>query len=180
MVTAASFGRVFRDPPRAPQPKPLLDAVLVERFLNGTVGARIVAPAERAEAARILHRRGHGTVYISQHLHMSRAYTRAALGMPEPAPPADPPRDDCAWMASGLCREVGSGPFFQNKGESSSEAKAVCLRCPVQDECLAYAIARPELEGIWGATSERDRMALRRRQYRMNNLGKEHRRLEEL
>lgn len=42
------------------------------------------------------------------------------------------------------------------------EAKAVCLGCEYQAQCLAYALERPELIGIWGATTEKQRRAIRR------------------
>jgi WhiB family redox-sensing transcriptional regulator len=40
-------------------------------------------------------------------------------------------------------------------------ARAVCRTCPVQDECLAYALATREVRGLWGGLSpaERGRLA---------------------
>lgn len=42
------------------------------------------------------------------------------------------------------------------------EAKALCAVCPVKTECLDDAITRDE-RGIWGGTTERERMRLARR-----------------
>ncbi|MFN2607826.1 MAG: WhiB family transcriptional regulator [Acidimicrobiales bacterium] len=72
-----------------------------------------------------------------------------------------PPRP--AWMAKAACR----GPlppgaaFFPAKGQKPAGAKAVCARCPVTAECLAYAMADVELVGTWGGTTAAERRALR-------------------
>ena len=66
------------------------------------------------------------------------------------------------WMAEGACRGMAAPTFFLERGGSSAEAKAVCRSCPVVGECLSYALADPELSGIWGATSARERRAMRR------------------
>jgi hypothetical protein len=41
------------------------------------------------------------------------------------------------------------------------DAAKLCFQCPVQAECLAWALARDEW-GTWGGTSQRDRNALRK------------------
>ena len=43
------------------------------------------------------------------------------------------------------------------------EAKRVCARCPVQSECLRWAIVTGMEHGVWGGMSEYERRALRRR-----------------
>lgn len=48
-------------------------------------------------------------------------------------------------------------------------AKAVCKRCPVQPECLAYALERGEQWGVWGGTSEEERRSIKRRATRARN-----------
>ncbi|MBA3652865.1 MAG: WhiB family transcriptional regulator [Actinobacteria bacterium] len=40
--------------------------------------------------------------------------------------------------------------------------KETCRRCPVRDECLAFALEGGEKFGVWGGVSERDRRHLRR------------------
>jgi len=47
-----------------------------------------------------------------------------------------------------------------------AEAKAVCRRCPVSGECLAWALASGQDDGVWGGLSEDERRALRRNQDR--------------
>ena len=66
------------------------------------------------------------------------------------------------WMAEGACRGMAAQTFFLERGGSAAEAKATCRSCPVEAECLAFALADPELNGLWGGTSERERKAMRR------------------
>ncbi|MGH4000389.1 MAG: WhiB family transcriptional regulator [Pseudonocardiaceae bacterium] len=47
--------------------------------------------------------------------------------------------------------------FYPEKGGSTREAKATCMRCEVRAECLEAALDRRERYGIWGGVSERDR-----------------------
>ena len=72
-----------------------------------------------------------------------------------------------AWRAQAACRQLGienATIFFPTRGQSSEveAAKQVCATCPVQDECLGFAVEHHCL-GIWGGTSERERARLRRR-----------------
>lgn len=66
------------------------------------------------------------------------------------------------WMADGLCSQTDPEAFYPEKGGSTREAKAVCRRCPVIDECLAYALEHVERHGIWGGLSERERRRLKK------------------
>jgi WhiB family redox-sensing transcriptional regulator len=67
-----------------------------------------------------------------------------------------------AWKADGLCAEYDQALFFPKQGEPNDEARAICRRCLVLDECRSYAIAQgPELVGIWGDTSALERRRLR-------------------
>lgn len=43
-------------------------------------------------------------------------------------------------------------------------AKAVCARCPVAAECLAWALRSGQEAGVWGGLSEGERRALKRNQ----------------
>lgn len=72
----------------------------------------------------------------------------------EPQPPA--------WMREALCAQLGDPElFFPTKGGSTSEAKGVCRRCPVQAECLEFALDNNEAFGVWGGVSERNRRRLK-------------------
>ncbi|WP_331743021.1 WhiB family transcriptional regulator (plasmid) [Streptomyces sp. NBC_00868] len=43
------------------------------------------------------------------------------------------------------------------------EAKAVCCRCPVMEQCLQWALESGQDEGVWGGLSEDERRAMKRR-----------------
>ena len=68
------------------------------------------------------------------------------------------------WMDEALCAQVDPELFFaEKKGDWAKvfRAKMVCHRCPVKNACLAYAIDSPELVGVWGGTTVKQRQALR-------------------
>lgn len=66
------------------------------------------------------------------------------------------------WPSRALCAQVDPELFFPEKGDhtSSKQAKTVCRRCQVQQECLAAALEQREMYGVWGGTSEKDRRSL--------------------
>ncbi len=73
-----------------------------------------------------------------------------------------------AWMADAACREWPTEAFFPPPGSGGrlersrgADALAVCERCPVADPCAAYA-NESCLQGIYGATTTRERKAFRR------------------
>lgn len=72
------------------------------------------------------------------------------------APLVDPDEQE-DWTAQALCNQIDPDLWFPEKGGSVREAKEVCMRCPVRDECLEYALANDERFGIWGGYSERER-----------------------
>lgn len=64
-------------------------------------------------------------------------------------------------LEQALCAEVDTEIFFPEKGGSDTAAKTVCRRCPVQTECLQYAMDHP-VDGVWGGTSVHERRHLAR------------------
>ncbi|GIH89542.1 WhiB family transcriptional regulator [Planobispora siamensis] len=70
---------------------------------------------------------------------------------------------EIGWAARSACR--GSDPelFFplSPSAEQESRAKAICARCPVMDDCRAYAVRAGEPEGIWGGLTVQERRGLR-------------------
>lgn len=72
-----------------------------------------------------------------------------------------------SWMDKALCREVGGDLWHHESGEGSVEAinmaKRVCRRCPVQIECLQFALENNETYGVWGATAATERRKMRAR-----------------
>lgn len=67
------------------------------------------------------------------------------------------------WMVYAVCSQTDPEVFFPEKGGRSESAKQICQRCPVIEECLAYATEHDEM-GVWGGTSEKQRIATRRGQ----------------
>ncbi|MBC2864756.1 WhiB family transcriptional regulator [Streptomyces mexicanus] len=72
------------------------------------------------------------------------------------------------WRYRAACREEDPDLFFPigSTGPAlhqTERAKAVCRRCPVQEECLQWALETDQTSGVWGGTSETERRGLRRR-----------------
>jgi hypothetical protein len=90
---------------------------------------------------------------------------RARLNPPRrPALPSPP-----ASLADATCKGEDLGLFFgpdaefvTARREREAKAKAICARCPVRPDCLAYALDTGEAYGIWGGLNEDERRALLR------------------
>ena len=75
---------------------------------------------------------------------------------------------DQAWQVRAACRGPQSIVFFppahferkDEKREREDHAKAICLTCSVQRDCLDYALRIREQHGIWGGLSENERKAI--------------------
>jgi hypothetical protein len=66
------------------------------------------------------------------------------------------------WMKRAACRGLDASLFFPERGEMvSPEARQVCAECEVRVECLHYAIAIKERDGVWGGRSGRQRRDMR-------------------
>lgn len=46
---------------------------------------------------------------------------------------------------------------YTNRGVSAAKAEEMCAGCHVIEECLAFALANEESNGIWGGTNPRQR-----------------------
>lgn len=73
------------------------------------------------------------------------------------------------WQERAACRDYGTDLFFESdneRGELRSRreqaAKKVCAVCPVRTECLRFAESTPERFGVWGGTTQRERVTRRR------------------
>lgn len=64
------------------------------------------------------------------------------------------------WMVDAACRGMNPDLFFPTRGASPDEARAVCGRCTVVDDCLTFAVRHRIHEGIWGGHSARERRPL--------------------
>jgi WhiB family transcriptional regulator, redox-sensing transcriptional regulator len=67
------------------------------------------------------------------------------------------------WAGRASCAETDPEIFFPPHGDPATEARQICARCPVRDECLAYALDADEQYGIWGGLDPDDRRSLGRR-----------------
>lgn len=75
------------------------------------------------------------------------------------------------WRHRAVCRDEDPELFFPigNTGPALrqiDDAKRVCGRCPVSDDCLTWAISTGQDSGVWGGLSEDERRALKRRRAR--------------
>ena len=75
-------------------------------------------------------------------------------------PPAGP--QAVKWMARAACRNRDPTLFFPIDEGGATAARAICKRCDVRAQCLAYAMENRITHGVWGGLSELDRGALRR------------------
>jgi WhiB family redox-sensing transcriptional regulator len=64
------------------------------------------------------------------------------------------------WRSNAACREADPELFFPDGAVQSAQAKAVCATCPVQAECLRWALSSGERYGVWGQTNYTTRRKL--------------------
>jgi len=69
------------------------------------------------------------------------------------------------WRDDSACAGADDALFFPPAEDESlaMPAKKICAGCPVQQQCLQYALATNQTEGVWGGMSSGDRRRLRRR-----------------
>ncbi|MFE5658333.1 WhiB family transcriptional regulator [Streptomyces sp. NPDC056517] len=68
------------------------------------------------------------------------------------------------WQESALCAQTDPELFHPKQGHVCPEARRVCGACEVRVECLAYALAKPETDGVWGGLTYRERRRLQAEQ----------------
>jgi WhiB family transcriptional regulator, redox-sensing transcriptional regulator len=78
-----------------------------------------------------------------------------------------PVADLWEWQVDGSCRSRNPDAFFHSEGERGpsrrrrdSAAKAVCLDCPVLQNCRKHALQVREPYGVWGGMTEYEREAM--------------------
>lgn len=81
---------------------------------------------------------------------------------------ADPGED---WRHRAACRSEDPELFFPGGTtgpalQQIEQAKAVCRRCSVTGECLAWALDSGQEHGVWGGLGESERRAMKRRRRR--------------
>lgn len=65
------------------------------------------------------------------------------------------------WFKGSLCAQEKTELFYSDAPADQREAKLICFRCPVQAECLLYAIEREPKYGVWGGTLPSERRKMR-------------------
>lgn len=70
--------------------------------------------------------------------------------------------DPAEWMAHAACQDKPTSFWFPVDGAGTQRAKWACEPCPVQAECLDYALENRIDHGVWGGESERSRRRLLR------------------
>lgn len=71
------------------------------------------------------------------------------------------------WRDDAACLHADPDLFFpvSTTGPAlrqADEAKLICRACPVQAQCLAWALRQGVSSGVWGGTTEEERHAIRR------------------
>jgi len=77
------------------------------------------------------------------------------------APAASGPGDAFDWRLRGACADLDADLFFPEPDDPAEAALAACAGCAVRAECLAWALTTNQSHGIWGGTTEHDRLAAR-------------------
>jgi WhiB family transcriptional regulator, redox-sensing transcriptional regulator len=80
------------------------------------------------------------------------------------------------WWSHAACSAADPELFFPISTSGPAvgqvaQAKAVCARCQIRQECLDYALEAGSVRGIWGGTTENERRLPRRRRARARLAG---------
>lgn len=73
------------------------------------------------------------------------------------------------WRHRSACRDAADPELFFPVGTDGptllqiAEAKAVCVVCPVREDCLSWALETGQDAGVWGGLTEEERRDLNRR-----------------
>jgi WhiB family redox-sensing transcriptional regulator len=70
--------------------------------------------------------------------------------------------DERPWAVFAACKNEKSLTFFPRDRAEERAALAICVICPVVDDCLEHALESKERFGVWGGTTERARRKLSR------------------
>lgn len=68
------------------------------------------------------------------------------------------------WRERRACADVPPSVFFPDSGGTyhGDRAKRICAACPVQPDCLKFAVDNAERTGIWGGMDRRERLRWQR------------------
>lgn len=79
------------------------------------------------------------------------------------------------WRHEAICKDEDPDLFFPIGDTGPAlvqieQAKNVCRRCPVTEECLRWALESGQDNGVWGGMSEIERRELKRRSSALRTL----------
>lgn len=80
------------------------------------------------------------------------------------------PSTDEQWRENAACLGLEPEIFYPITDEEAEVARSICAACEVQADCLEYALARREKDGVWGGATERDRRRIIRQRRRAARL----------
>ncbi|NBU33290.1 WhiB family transcriptional regulator [bacterium] len=72
------------------------------------------------------------------------------------------------WQEFANCKGANPDIFYSDNKRDVVDAKFICSRCVVRQECLNYALKYNDPKGvfgIWGEKTEYERRAIRERNY---------------
>ena len=69
---------------------------------------------------------------------------------------------DVVWRSKGACQGLDAEIFYPDNEDHADFAISVCSECEVRIACLDYALDNREQQGVWGATTARDRRRMLR------------------
>jgi WhiB family transcriptional regulator, redox-sensing transcriptional regulator len=74
------------------------------------------------------------------------------------------------WWRWAACQETDPELFFPVAAygpgmDEIARAKAVCAECRVRRQCLQFALATGQMHGVWGGTTEDERLPHVRREH---------------
>ena len=75
---------------------------------------------------------------------------------------AAPITEERPWAAFAACRDRDPDVFFPFTADGEAEAIRICRGCPVQIDCLEFALEAKIRFGVWGGLTEKQRHTLRR------------------
>jgi WhiB family redox-sensing transcriptional regulator len=61
------------------------------------------------------------------------------------------------WSENALCAQVDCEIFFPAKGQPTTDAKRICRKCEVRQQCLEYALENDIRYGVFGGLSVKQR-----------------------
>lgn len=70
------------------------------------------------------------------------------------------------WTATAACRDADPELFFPTPENTvtAREARVICKKCPVREECLAEALrVKADAHGVWAGLTRDERRSLRRK-----------------